>query len=100
MKFKSNKLSTFVSYDGLLCAIYFGMDHDKYYLLHRLFQMKFKFGICTKHHVTYKSIDPYDGTYHYHDCIERKTIGVYFDITILNIQLSIYLHPIIYKIIK
>ncbi len=81
-------------HQGLLSQFYFKVDYDKDYILHRLFQCSFKSGVTTQ-----INVQIYDKWYEY-TWIERRTVGLFFDITVLNIRLGIYLHPIIYKTIK
>ncbi len=87
MKFKITKQNLSLTNQKKSNQIYFQIDYERKYLLHSLFKLKFEAGFITTLHLEVK---------------EKKIkhfvcAGLFFDVTILNIRIGIYLTPIIYS---
>ncbi len=71
---------------------YFKVDYDMKYFLYRFFS-----GGCSAGITVSRRLDT--GT-DYSEWKEMKRIGLYFDITMLNIRLALYLYPIVWEVNK
>lgn len=87
MKFRIDNGGFSLHHQGIRSQFYFQLDWGRKYLFRRLFQIHFKSGISKWTHIQY----PWDEVKHTH----IETIGPFVDLTVFNLRIGIYLHPII-----
>lgn len=98
MKTELSKRRLSICHQGMKSQFYFQVDYDKEYLLYRIFTFNakggFYSGMSTTHIYFEKDVSDRKGFKTFYPVCQR---GLYFDITILNIRLGLYFHPIVFK---
>ena len=92
MTLRIDKHSFRITNQQITNQFYFSIDYDKDYILKRIFNIKIEGGFGSWRTLKYNSKRIEDG----YDNVEA--IGFFVDITIINIRIGIYMHPIYYKI--
>lgn len=92
-EFSKRRIS--ICHQGKRSQFYFQVDYDKEYFLYRIFTVKIEGGIYQGRSFDYINNDNPSYGLIAHQLMEVK--GLYIDVTILNIRLGVYLHPIRFK---